>query len=135
MTLLDLARKLRPYIEKAALSLNDEDALEAKELYPQWSGNGISYKVNDKVRYNGVLYKVLLAHTSQEGWMPTAAPSLFAKVLIPDENIIPEWEQPDSTNGYQIGDRVMFENKIYESLINNNIWSPIAYPAGWREVT
>jgi len=43
---------------------------------------------------------VLLAHTSQEGWMPTAAPSLFAKVLIPDENIIPEWEQPDSTNGY-----------------------------------
>ena len=135
MTLLDLARKLRPYIEKAALSLNDEDALEAKELYPQWSGNGISYKVNDKVRYNGVLYKVLLAHTSQEGWMPTAAPSLFAKVLIPDENIIPEWEQPDSTNGYQIGDRVMFENKIYESLINNNIWSPIAYSAGWREVT
>ena len=135
MTLLDLARKLRPYIEKAALSLNDEDALEAKELYPQWSGNGISYKVNDKVRYNGVLYKVLLAHTSQEGWTPTAAPSLFAKVLIPDENIIPEWEQPDSTNGYQIGDRVMFENKIYESLINNNIWSPIAYSAGWREVT
>lgn len=135
MTLLDLARKLRPYIEKAALSLNDEDALEAKELYPQWSGNGISYKVNDKVRYNGVLYKVLLAHTSQEGWTPTAAPSLFAKVLIPDENIIPEWEQPDSTNGYQIGDRVIFENKIYESLINNNIWSPIAYSAGWREVT
>ena len=135
MTLLDLARKLRPYIEKAALSLNDEDALEAKELYPQWSGNGISYKVNDKVRYNGILYKVLLAHTSQESWMPTAAPSLFAKVLIPDENIIPEWEQPDSTNGYQIGDRVMFENKIYESLINNNIWSPIAYSAGWREVT
>ena len=135
MTLLDLARKLRPYIEKAALSLSDEEALEAKELYPQWSGNGISYKVNDKVRYNGILYKVLLAHTSQEGWMPTAAPSLFAKVLIPDENIIPEWEQPDSTNGYQIGDRVMFENKIYESLIDNNIWSPIAYPAGWREVT
>lgn len=135
MTLLDLARKLRPYIEKAALSLSDEEALEAKELYPQWSGNGISYKVNDKVRYNGILYKVLLAHTSQEGWMPTAAPSLFAKVLIPDENTIPEWEQPDSTNGYQIGDRVMFENKIYESLIDNNIWSPIAYPAGWREVT
>jgi len=34
MTLLDLARKLRPYIEKAALSLSDEEALEAKELYP-----------------------------------------------------------------------------------------------------
>lgn len=134
MTLLELARKLRPYIEKAALSLSDEDALEAKELYPQWSGNGISYKVEDRVRYDGILYKVLLAHTSQEGWTPSSAPSLFAKVLIPDENTIPEWEQPDSTNAYQIGDKVMFDGKIYESLINNNVWSPAAYPAGWHEV-
>ena len=134
MTLIDLARKLRPYIEKAALSLSDEDALEAKELYPQWSGNGIGYKVEDKVRYDGILYKVLLAHTSQEGWTPPSAPSLFAKVLIPDENAIPEWEQPDSTNAYQIGDKVMFDGKVYESLINNNVWSPAAYPAGWQEV-
>ena len=134
MTLLELARKLRPYIEKAALSLSDEDALEAKELYPQWSGNGISYKVEDKVRYNGILYKVLLAHTSQEAWTPIAAPSLFTKVLIPDENIIPEWEQPESTNPYMKGDKVTFDSKIYESVIDNNIWSPSAYPAGWKEV-
>lgn len=134
MTLLELARKLRPYIEKAAVSLNDEDALAAKELYPQWSGKGVPYKVDERVRYEGVLYKVLLAHTSQESWTPIAAPSLFAKVLIPDEDIIPEWEQPDSTNAYQIGDRVMFDGKVYESLINNNVWSPAAYPAGWQEV-
>lgn len=134
MTLLELARKLRPYIEKAAFSLNDEDAIEAKELYPQWSGNGISYKVNDRVRYEGILYKVLSAHTSQEAWTPTAAPSLFTKVLIPDENIIPEWEQPESTNPYMKGDKVTFDGKIYESVIDNNIWSPSAYPAGWKEV-
>ena len=132
MTLLDLARKLRPYIEKAAFSLNDEDALEAKELYPQWSGNGISYKVNDRVRYEGVLYKVLLAHTSQEAWTPIAAPSLFAKVLIPDENTIPEWEQPDSTNAYQIGDKVSHNGKIWLNTIANNVWEPGVY--GWTEV-
>ena len=134
MTLLELARKLRPYIEKAAISLNDEDAIQAKELYPQWSGKGVPYKVDERVRYEGVLYKVLLAHTSQESWTPIAAPSLFAKVLIPDEDIIPEWEQPDSTNGYSIGNKVKFQDKIYESLINNNIWSPAAYPQGWNEV-
>lgn len=132
MTLLELARKLRPYIEKAALSLNDEEALEAKELYPQWSGNGISYKAEDKVRYDGTLYKVLLAHTSQEAWTPIAAPSLFAKVLIPDENVIPEWEQPDSTNAYMKGDKVIFDGKTYESTIDNNVWSPAIY--GWIEV-
>ena len=31
---------------------------------------------------NGELYKVLQAHTVQEAWTPTNAPSLFAKVLI-----------------------------------------------------
>ena len=132
MTLTELAMKLRPYIEKAAAFLDDEDALEAKELYPTWSGDGVEYKTDDRVRYDNVLYKVLQNHTSQLNWTPVAAASLFAKVLIPDPDIVPEWEQPDSTNAYQIGDKVRFEGHIYESTINNNIWSPSAYPAGWK---
>lgn len=130
MTLVELAQKLRPYIEKAALSLTDEDALEAVNLFPNWD-TGISYKVDERVNYEGTLYKCLQAHTSQAGWTPTAAVSLWAKVLIPDANVIPEWEQPNSTNAYMVGDKVMFEGHIYESAINNNIWSPSAYPAGW----
>ena len=70
----------------------------------------------------------------QESWDPVSAPSLWAKVLIPDPNVVPEWEQPDSTNPYQIGDRVMFEGQVYESVISNNIWSPTQYPAGWKLV-
>lgn len=135
MTLIELARKLRPYIEKAAISLNDEDALEAKELYPVWSGENISYKKDERIRYNEILYRVLQDHTSQNNWDPISAPSLFAKILIPDPTIIPEWEQPDSTNPYMKGDKVMFEGSVYESLIDNNIWSPSAYPAGWLLIT
>lgn len=131
MTLIELARKLRPYIEKAALSLDDADALEAKELYPQWSEDVVNYEVGQRVRYNGILYKVLQKHTSQPNWTPTNAPSLFAKVLIPDPDVIPDWEQPDSTNPYMRGDKVRFEGKVYESVIDNNIWSPTSYPAGW----
>ena len=134
MTLVELAQKLRPYIEKAALSLTDEDALEAVNLFPNWT-IGVAYKIDDRVRYEELLYKCLQAHTSQDAWTPTAAPSLWAKVLIPDENEIPEWEQPDSTNAYQIGDKVMFEGHIYESVIPNNIWSPSAYPAGWQLIS
>ena len=130
MTLIELARKLRPYIEKAAISLSDEDALEAVDLFPVWRENE-QYIKDQRVKYEGILYKCLQAHTSQANWMPTAAPSLWAKVLIPDENIIPEWEQPDSTNPYMKGDKVMFEGNIYESAIDNNIWSPATYPAGW----
>lgn len=134
MTLLELARKLRPYIEKAALSLNDEDALEAVNLFPNWDPDAASYTVDQRVNYEGTLYKCLQAHTSQAGWTPTAAPSLWAKVLIPNPNVIPEWEQPDSTNPYMLGDRILFNGIVYESVINNNIWSPSAYPAGWKQV-
>lgn len=48
---------------------------------------------------------------------------------------IPEWTQPDASNAYKTGDRVIFEGKVYESLIDGNVWSPSAYPTGWQEVS
>lgn len=132
-TLVDLAVKLRPFIEKAALSLDDEDALEAVQLFPRWDDSA-EYKAGDKVRLQNVLYRCLQDHIAQPTWSPLDAPSLWAKVLIPDPEVIPEWEQPDSTNAYQIGDKVTFEGKTYECVIANNIWSPATYPAGWKEI-
>ena len=134
MTLLDLARKLRPYIEKAAASLSDEDALEATNLFPTWRKDAGEYTKDTRVLYDRILYKCLQTHTAQEGWTPIAAPSLWAKVLIPDANIIPEWEQPDSTNPYMKGDKVIFQGQTYESLIDNNVWSPAVYPGGWKVI-
>ena len=133
MTLVDLARKLRPYIEKAAISLSDEDALEAVDLFGSWIPNK-EYIKDERVKYEGILYKCLQTHTSQDAWIPTTASSLWAKVLIPDENVIPEWKQPNSKNAYMVGDKVMYKGQVYESVINNNIWSPEAYPAGWHAI-
>lgn len=134
MTIIERAKQLRALIEKSVQSLSDDEALTGVQLFPRWKP-GVAYEQGQRLQYNGVLYSVLQPHTSQESWSPDVAPSLFARVLIPDENIIPEWEQPDSTNGYRKGDRVMFEGVIYESLIDNNIWSPEEYPAGWKAVS
>lgn len=109
----------------------DEMSLQVPNLYPAWRAE-VEYKTGDRVLYSDVLYKVLLDHTSQEGWEPTVAPSLFAKVLIPDENVISEWEQPDSTNPYMIGDKVTHNGKTYISTVDNNVWTPDSY--GWKEV-
>ena len=111
--------------------VNDVQALEVPELYPTWK-SGVNYEVGLRVLYNKVLYKVITSHTSQEDWTPELSPSLFAKVLIPDENIIPNWEQPDSTNGYMNGDKVLHNNKTWVSIIDNNVWEPGVY--GWEEV-
>lgn len=115
-------------------TLSDDVALLIPEVYPAWSGNGVEYKKDMRVTYNSVLYKVLQDHTSQETWTPTDAPSLFAKVLTSTETI-PDWEQPTAENAYMTGDKVRYNGKIYESLIDNNVWKPDEYPAGWKEVT
>ena len=75
---------------------------------------------------------MLQAHTSQDGWEPNVAPSLFAKVLIPDPEVIPEWEQPDSTNPYMKGDKVTHNGYTWISDIDNNVWEPGVY--GWSMV-
>lgn len=108
----------------------DEQALAVPALYPAWR-SGVDYAIGIRVQYKGTLYKVLTAHTSQEDWTPDAAPSLFAKVLIPDETVVPEWQQPDSTNPYMKDDKVTHNGKTWVSDIDNNVWEPGVY--GWTE--
>lgn len=128
------ARDFRSKVDNLLTALTDKQALENTILFPVWSNN-TNYKVNDRIRYENNLYRVLQEHTSQENWTPNAAVSLFARVLTETEDgSIPEWTQPDSTNGYMIGDHVMYNGVEYESIIDNNVWSPVDYPAGWAEV-
>lgn len=119
-----------------AETLTDAQALQVPMLFEEFDGNGVTYEVGKRILYNDILYKVIQAHTSQAEWTPVAAPSLFAKVINETvDGSIPEFEQPDSTNPYMKGDRVTFNGKVYESLIDNNVYSPEAYPAGWKEIT
>lgn len=112
-------------------SATDEQALSVPVLYPAWR-SGVTYGSGNRVLYNGALYKVLQDHISQDDWTPDAAPSLFAKVLIPDADVIPEWVQPDSTNPYAKGDQVTHDGKTWASDIDGNVWEPGVY--GWTEV-
>ena len=134
----DIFRVLVKMAVKQARQITDDaEALEVQMLYKQWDKQiGKSLAAGEYINYEGVLYKVLQAHTVQEAWTPTNAPSLFAKVLIdPTGETILDWEQPDSTNPYMTGDKVKYKGKIYQSIIDNNIWSPEDYPQGWEEIT
>ena len=132
MNYIEEALRLRPLIEKAVQSLDDADALEGVTLYPHWAA-GADYSVGHRVRYGGVLYAVLTAHTSQTAWTPDVSPSLFARVLISDSGVIPAWEQPGSTNPYSKGDKVTHSGKTWVSDIDGNVWEPGVY--GWTEVS
>lgn len=127
------AYALRALIEKAAVSLPDEDALEAVELFPLW-GAGIEYATDVRVRYEDKLYRCVQAHTSQSGWEPPAIPALWTEVAKPGE--IPVWKQPTGAqDAYMTGDKVHYptaDDPVYVSTVDNNVWQPGVY--GWELV-
>lgn len=52
----------------------------------------------------------------------------------PSEDV-PDWVQPTGAHdAYQKGDKVRYNGDVYESLIDGNVWSPDAYPAGWQKL-
>ena len=139
ITMIDECERTRPLTESEVsrmliaqqintLDVDDNTALRMVEFYPAWATD-TDYAAGFKVQHGGKLWRCLQAHTSQADWSPDAAPSLWAKVLIPDPDTIPEWEQPDSTNPYMKGDKVTHNGVTWVSDIDNNVWTPGEY--GW----
>ena len=97
----DKARRLRPYIEEAAASLPDGDALEAVELFKVWQPD-TRYEVKDGVKprisYGERLYRVEQTHTSQVGWEPDKTPALYSEVPKPGQGDTPGNPIPYSNN-------------------------------------
>ena len=117
----------------AQFVVTDDVALTIPDIYPEWSADSVAYKLNEKVRYNDLLYKCLNAHTSQATWTPTDAPSLWVRIDNPAEEW-PEWRQPTgSTDAYAKGAKVSHKSKHWVSNTENNVWEPGVY--GWDEQT
>lgn len=124
--------KLRSLIIKASASLSDTDALEAVELFAEWATD-TEYAVDERIRYNGTLYKCLTAHTSQATWTPDVSPSLWVRVDDPSIEW-PEWVQPvGSTDAYAKGAKVSHNGKHWISDVDGNVWEPGV--AMWTEAT
>ena len=127
------ATDFRVAVDSLIQNMTDEEAITAIVLFPIWQ-SGKEYNVNDRVKYNNKLYKVLQAHTSQDDWTPDVAVSLFACLLTDEESgTIQEWTQPDSTNGYATGNIVSYNGKYYKSTADNNVYEPGTTGAPWKE--
>ena len=61
------------------LSVDDATAYRMLEFYPEWQ-SGQSYPIGYKLLYDGRLYRVIQAHTSQDDWTPDASASLFERI-------------------------------------------------------
>lgn len=94
-----------------SLTVDDNTALRMMEFYPEWA-SGVSYAAGFKVQHNGKLWRVVQAHTSQDGWQPESAASL--------------WEQINETHSGTIDDPIPYSgNMALESgkhYIQNGIY-------------
>ena len=61
------------------LAVDDNTALRMLDFYPEWAA-GTAYSVGYKVRRDGKLWRVVQAHTSQVGWEPENAASLWEQI-------------------------------------------------------
>lgn len=127
---LEAAQIVRGAMDAAGAMLTDEQAVTVPTLYRPWV-SGLAYNVGERRTFGGALYRCLQAHTAQENWTPTDAPSLWAKVLTSDTGAVLPWEQPKSTNPYQKGDKVTHGGKTWVCTVDNNVWEPGVY--GWAE--
>ena len=107
----------------------DETALEAVDIYPAWRTD-TAYTVDERIAYNGLLYRCVQAHTSQAGWSPDLTPALWARVSVEEW---PEWVQPTGAqDAYMAGDKVSHNGRHWVSAVDSNTGEPGIY--GWTEV-
>ena len=88
---------LRSILEKAMQSIEGNEALTAKCLYPEWKP-GRDYTAAFKVQREGRLWRCIQAHTSVEGWEPENAASL--------------WEQINETHSGEMSDPIPYNGNM-----------------------
>lgn len=109
---------------------------DAEDVIDKWAA-GTAYYIGDLAMDGEQEYECIQPHTSQEGWEPHATPALW-KVHEEGGDGIPVWTQPTGAHdAYKTGDKVHYptiEDPVYESTMDNNVYSPEAYPQGWQLV-
>jgi len=107
MTHAERARQLKPYIEKAAESLSDNDALDSIELYPWWQPD-TDYPAGKRLRYDNKLYRTRQAHHSQEQYPP----SIDTAALYEEVERLGQGDTPDNPIPYN-NNMELVEGKYY----------------------
>lgn len=137
MTVLEQAFLIREAMDIAGAMLSDEKALECVRLYRPWEVGRV-LSVGEFVTFgeNSVgdpqLYKVNIEHTAQVDWVPDTSPSLFTAIGLDDEGY-PVWSKPTGAHdAYNTGDIVNYNDTLYKSLIDGNVYAPDEYPSVWE---
>ena len=131
MSIIDKARLQRANIIKAAQSLDDKEASITPELFGRLTANGDLIPVGTRINWNGTLKRasVDLWDTAENN--PDNAPSLWEDIAYREGiRIIPETITVGTA--FVLNELGWWGDAVYKSLLDNNVWTPEAYPSGWE---
>lgn len=112
----------------------EEDILLYRTNSTLWEPSQ-SLQVDDVVYYDEQFYIVIQAHTTQTGWEPPKVPALFNEYDYGVLGTIPYFRQPTGAHdAYPAGFKVRYDGYIFESLIDDNVWSPDDAPSLWEQL-
>ena len=77
----DIANQIVDYLKNTRNIITEEMALNYITLYPNWK-IGREFAVDERIEFEGKLYKVITAHTAQETWKPNVALTLFEPIDV-----------------------------------------------------
>lgn len=127
------ALKLRAIVEQAAASLDDKTASEAPTLFPRLKQDGSLVRAGTRICYNGEIKKAAVDLWDTADNSPDNAPTLWETLDYKDGyRIIPE--TITVTTAFVKGERGWWKGKLYESAVENNVYTPEQYARNWTEV-
>lgn len=130
MNHIEQARKLRPLVVKAAQSLDDKDASEAVALFDGMRYDGSLIKAGTRINWGGTLQQAAVDLWDEERNNPDNAPTLWQDIAYREGiRIIPA--TITAGEAFAKGERGWWNDAVYESLIDSNVYTPEQYPAGW----
>lgn len=133
MNPVEIAKKLRPIVEQAAASLDDRTASEAPTLFPRLKQDGSLVRAGTRINHNGEIKKAAVDLWDTADNSPDKAPTLWETLDYKDGyRIIPE--TITVTGAFAKGERGWWNGKLYESAVENNVYTPEQYARNWTEV-
>ena len=127
------ALKLRAIVEQAAASLDDKTASEAPTLFPRLKQDGSLVRAGTRICHNGEIKKAAVDLWDTADNSPDNATALWETLDYKDGyRIIPE--TITVTGAFAKGERGWWNGKLYESAVENNVYTPEQYAPNWTEV-
>ena len=131
MNHIEQARKLRPLVVKAAQSLDDKDASEAVALFDGMRYDGSLIKAGTRVNWNGTLKQAAVDLWDEDRNNPDKSPDLWVDIKYREGiRIIPS--PITVTEKFSEGEQGWWDDDVYESIVNDNVYTPDQYAPNWK---